>query len=91
MPVPGCRTTEEVSCKTHKCMYVIFCLSCFQDKLVPLMEWLDRTEKQVKDMELVPTDEEKIQQRIKEHNVNNTHFSLELNMHCLLGTILFTE
>ncbi|XP_021923220.1 dystonin isoform X2 [Zootermopsis nevadensis] len=41
----------------------------FQDKLVPLMEWLDRTEKQVKDMELVPTDEEKIQQRIKEHNV----------------------
>jgi hypothetical protein len=55
------------------------------------MEWLDRTEKQVKDMELVPTDEEKIQQRIKEHNVNNTHFSLELNMHCLLGTILFTE
>jgi len=46
------------------------CLSCFQDKLVPLIEWLDRTEKQVKDMELVPTDEEKIQQRIKEHNVS---------------------
>ncbi|PNF19350.1 hypothetical protein B7P43_G06713, partial [Cryptotermes secundus] len=40
----------------------------FQDKLVPLIEWLDRTEKQVKDMELVPTDEEKIQQRIKEHS-----------------------
>jgi hypothetical protein len=37
---------------------------------VPLIEWLDRTEKQVKDMELVPTDEEKIQQRIKEHNVS---------------------
>jgi hypothetical protein len=37
---------------------------------VPLIEWLDRTEKQVKDMELVPTDEEKIQQRIKEHSVS---------------------
>jgi len=48
----------------------LICLSFFQDKLVPLIEWLDRTEKQVKDMELVPTDEEKIQQRIKEHNVS---------------------
>lgn len=37
---------------------------------MPLIEWLDRTEKQVKDMELIPTDEEKIQQRIKEHNVS---------------------
>lgn len=46
------------------------CLMCLQDKLVPLIEWLDRTEKQVKDMELVPTDEEKIQQRIKEHSVS---------------------
>jgi hypothetical protein len=46
------------------------CLICLQDKLVPLIEWLDRTEKQVKDLELVPTDEEKIQQRIKEHNVS---------------------
>jgi hypothetical protein len=45
-------------------------LICLQDKLVPLIEWLDRTEKQVKDMELVPTDEEKIQQRIKEHSVS---------------------
>lgn len=34
------------------------------------MEWLDRTEKKIKDMELVPTDEEKIQQQIREHNVN---------------------
>lgn len=41
----------------------------FQDKLVPIVEWLDKTEKKVKDMELVPTDEEKIQQRIKEHDV----------------------
>lgn len=41
----------------------------FQDKLVPILEWLDGTEKKIKDMELVPTDEEKIQQRIKEHDV----------------------
>ncbi|CAH1991991.1 unnamed protein product [Acanthoscelides obtectus] len=40
----------------------------FQDKLVPLQDWLDRTEKKVKDMELIPTDEEKIQQRIREHD-----------------------
>lgn len=39
----------------------------FQDKLEPILEWLDKTEKKVKDMEMVPTDEEKIQQRIKEH------------------------
>nr|CAI5837429.1 unnamed protein product [Callosobruchus analis] len=40
----------------------------FQDKLVPLQDWLDRTEKKIKDMELIPTDEEKIQQRIREHD-----------------------
>lgn len=40
----------------------------FQDKLLPLQDWLDRSERKVKDMELVPTDEEKIQQRIREHD-----------------------
>ncbi|XP_075219843.1 dystonin-like protein short stop isoform X29 [Lycorma delicatula] len=40
----------------------------FQDKLIPVVEWLDKTEKKIKDMELVPTDEEKIQQRIREHD-----------------------
>ena len=40
----------------------------FQDKLVPLSIWLDKTEKKIKDMELVPTDEEKIQQRVTEHD-----------------------
>lgn len=40
----------------------------FQDKLLPLQDWLDRSERRVKDMELVPTDEEKIQQRIREHD-----------------------
>ena len=39
----------------------------FQDKLVPIVEWLDKAEKRIKEMELVPTDEEKIQDRIKEH------------------------
>ncbi|CAA9998245.1 unnamed protein product, partial [Nesidiocoris tenuis] len=42
----------------------------FQDKLNPIVDWLDRTEKKIKDMELVPTDEEKIQQKIREHNVS---------------------
>ncbi|KZC14108.1 Dystonin [Dufourea novaeangliae] len=40
----------------------------FQDKLIPLAIWLDKTEKRVRDMELVPTDEEKIQQRVAEHD-----------------------
>lgn len=39
----------------------------FQDKYQPLNKWLDGAEKAVKAMELVPTDEEKIQQRIREH------------------------
>ncbi|XP_017784158.1 PREDICTED: dystonin isoform X28 [Nicrophorus vespilloides] len=41
----------------------------FLDKLVPLQEWLDRSEKKVKDLELIPTDEEKIRKRIQEHDV----------------------
>ncbi|KAG5872490.1 hypothetical protein JTB14_037535 [Gonioctena quinquepunctata] len=40
----------------------------FQDKLIPLQDWLDKSEKKVKDLELIPTDEEKIQQRIREHD-----------------------
>lgn len=39
----------------------------FHDKFQPLSKWLDGAEKSVKAMELVPTDEEKIQQRIREH------------------------
>ncbi|KXJ80617.1 hypothetical protein RP20_CCG024239 [Aedes albopictus] len=39
----------------------------FQDQLNPLTKWLDGAERAVKAMELVPTDEEKIQQRIHEH------------------------
>ncbi|KAM7341558.1 dystonin-like protein short stop isoform 44-T47 [Cochliomyia hominivorax] len=39
----------------------------FHDKVSPLELWLDNTERAVKGMELIPTDEQKIQQRIKEH------------------------
>ncbi|XP_054739784.1 dystonin isoform X17 [Anastrepha obliqua] len=40
----------------------------FHDKVTPLELWLDGVERSIKTMELVPTDEEKIQNRIKEHN-----------------------
>ncbi|XP_070068851.1 microtubule-actin cross-linking factor 1 isoform X19 [Drosophila takahashii] len=40
----------------------------FHDKISPLEIWLDNTERSVKAMELIPTDEEKIQQRIREHD-----------------------
>ncbi|XP_075166799.1 dystonin-like protein short stop isoform X14 [Haematobia irritans] len=39
----------------------------FHDKITPLELWLDNTERAVKGMELIPTDEEKIQQRIRDH------------------------
>lgn len=41
----------------------------FQEQLQPLLEWLGTTERKVKGLELVPTDEEKIQQKIREHKV----------------------
>jgi len=55
----------------------------FLEKITPLLEWLDKSEKKIKDMELIPTDEEKIQQRIKEHSVSKIknyfyHYSLLL-------------
>ncbi|XP_017129679.1 microtubule-actin cross-linking factor 1 isoform X33 [Drosophila elegans] len=40
----------------------------FHDKISPLELWLDNTERSVKALELIPTDEEKIQQRIREHD-----------------------
>ncbi|XP_047520522.1 dystonin isoform X33 [Pieris napi] len=39
----------------------------FEEQLQPLMEWLGVTERKVNALELVPTDEEKIQQKIREH------------------------
>nr|XP_049701448.1 dystonin isoform X44 [Helicoverpa armigera] len=39
----------------------------FQEELQPLVEWLGTTERKVKSLQLVPTDEEKIQHKIREH------------------------
>lgn len=39
----------------------------YHDKLGPLEKWLSKTEKRVKDMETVPTEEDLIQRRIDEH------------------------
>ncbi|KAK2708582.1 hypothetical protein QYM36_014249, partial [Artemia franciscana] len=41
----------------------------FLDQLSPIMEWLDKNEKKIRDMEVVPTDEDKIQTRIEEHDL----------------------
>ena len=41
----------------------------FQDRFSPIAEWLDKMERKIKEMETVPTDEEKIQQRIEEHDL----------------------
>lgn len=46
----------------------------FQDKLTAILDWLDKSEKKIKDMELIPTDEEKIQARIREHDVSTKKF-----------------
>merc|ERR1719367_2686496 len=40
----------------------------YHDKLIALEKWLDGTEKKVKDMEVVPTEEDQIQRRIHEHD-----------------------
>lgn len=62
-----------------------------QDKLMPVVEWLDKTEKKVKDMELVPTDEEKIQQRIKEHDVSNSEALLQQHDTCCVWSLISSE
>lgn len=41
----------------------------FQDKFSPIADWLEKMERKIKEMETVPTDEEKIQQRIEEHDL----------------------
>ena len=38
----------------------------FQDKFSPIADWLEKMERKIKEMETVPTDEEKIQQKIEE-------------------------
>ncbi|KAG8192780.1 hypothetical protein JTE90_019099 [Oedothorax gibbosus] len=39
----------------------------FQDRIVPLEEWLEQTEKKLAAMATIPTDQEKIRQRMREH------------------------
>ena len=41
----------------------------FQDKFFPIANWLDEMESKIKDMEVVATDEERIQKSIEEHSV----------------------
>ena len=40
----------------------------YADKLSPIEKWLTGAEKKVKDMETVPTEEDQIQKRMKEHD-----------------------
>ena len=40
----------------------------YSDKLGPIEKWLGGAEKKVKEMETVPTEEDQIQTRIKEHD-----------------------
>lgn len=40
----------------------------FQEKVTPLAEWLDKNEKKIREMELIPTDEEKILSSVIEHS-----------------------
>ena len=39
----------------------------FQNKINPILEWLTRSEKKLKEMSIVPSDEEKIQRLIDQH------------------------
>ncbi|XP_035231691.1 microtubule-actin cross-linking factor 1-like isoform X1 [Stegodyphus dumicola] len=39
----------------------------FQDRIIPLDEWLEQTEKKLSAMATIPTDQEKIRQRMMEH------------------------
>jgi len=66
----------------------------FLEKITPLLEWLDKSEKKIKDMELIPTDEEKIQQRIKEHSVSKiklNHFFYKSEVRQLLWQLIITH
>jgi dystonin len=40
----------------------------FQDKLGPLADWLEKQQRKLKEMSTIPTDEDKIARRIKEHD-----------------------
>ncbi|XP_040167530.1 dystonin isoform X47 [Anopheles arabiensis] len=59
--------TDAAQRRTHDLEQAMHVAKQFQDQLIPLTKWLDGAERAVKAMELVPTDEEKIQARIREH------------------------
>ncbi|XP_043245138.1 dystonin-like isoform X38 [Amphibalanus amphitrite] len=40
----------------------------YQDANNPLVQWLEKMQRKLKDMETIPTDEEKIQRKIQEHD-----------------------
>uniref|UniRef100_W4VR42 Putative short stop n=1 Tax=Corethrella appendiculata TaxID=1370023 RepID=W4VR42_9DIPT len=61
------KLTESAQTRTLDLEQAMHVAKQFQDKLIPLTRWLEGAERSVKNMELVPTDEEKIQQRIHEH------------------------
>ena len=48
----------------------------YADKLGPLEKWLDKTEKKIKEMEVVPTEEDQIERRIREHEKVGIFFIL---------------
>ena len=43
----------------------------FQDQVNPIADWLKKTERKIKEMETIPTDEEHIQQQIEEHDATH--------------------
>ena len=60
---------EDLSKKSHERMIllekVLPLAKDYQDKLAPLEIWLESTEKKIKDLEMVPTDESQIQKSIE--------------------------
>lgn len=51
----------------------------FQEKISPLSTWLERTEKKIREMELIPTDEEKILKCVIDHNLVHEDILMKKN------------
>lgn len=60
-----------IPCHLLTSSFVVQVAKQFQEELQPLVEWLGTAERKVKSLQLVPTDEEKIQLKIREHKVFN--------------------
>lgn len=52
----------------------------FQEKIIPLAVWLEKNEKKIREMELIPTDEEKILSCIISHN--SVHDDILMKKNC---------